>query len=118
ILFVFGGTVLPEGFGPLRLIPAMGAAGAALTTLLCTLLQLGIVLFAVRRLIPSGEEPVRLPVWADLRQAARVGIPIGLHIGAEIGVFALAGVLAFKLGQASMGAHQIALSFASVSFTV
>jgi MATE family multidrug resistance protein len=118
ILFVFGGGVLPEGFGPLRLIPAMGAAGAALATLLCTLIQLGIVLFSVRRLLPSGEKPQRSPVWADLRQAARVGIPIGLHIAAEIGVFALAGALAFKLGQASMGAHQIALSFASVSFTI
>ena len=118
ILFVFGGTVLPEGFGPLRLIPAMGAAGAALATLLCTVLQLGIVLYSVRKLSPAGEKPVRRPVWPDLRQAARVGIPIGLHIGAEIGVFALAGVLAFKLGQASMGAHQIALSFASVSFTM
>jgi MATE family multidrug resistance protein len=96
----------------------MGAAGAALATLLCTLLQLGIVLYAVRRLVPSEEKPVRRPVWPDLRQAARVGIPIGLHIGAEIGVFALAGVLAFKLGQASMGAHQIALAFASVSFTI
>lgn len=118
IVFVFGGVVLPEGFGPLRLIPAMGAAGAALATLLCTVLQLGIVLYAVRGLSPSGEKPVRRPVWADLRQAARVGLPIGLHIGAEIGVFALAGILAFKLGEASMGAHQIALSFASVSFTI
>jgi MATE family multidrug resistance protein len=118
ILFVFGGSVLPEGFGPLRLVPAMGAAGAALATLLCTLLQLSIVLYSVRRLLPPGEKPERRPVWADLRQAAGVGIPIGLHIAAEIGVFALAGTLAFKLGQASMGAHQIALSFASLSFTI
>jgi multidrug resistance protein, MATE family len=118
ILLVFGGGVLPEGFGPLRLIPAMGASGAALATTLCTLLQLGIVVYSVRRLIPPGENPQRRPVWPDLRQAAQVGIPIGLHIAAEVGVFALAGALAFKLGQASMGAHQIALSFASLSFTV
>jgi multidrug resistance protein, MATE family len=118
ILFVLGGGVLPEGFGPLRDIPAMGAAGAALTTLICTALQLGIILFAVRGLGPAGEKPVRRPVWADLRQATRVGLPIGLHIAAEIGVFALAGALAFKLGQASMGAHQIALSFGSLSFTI
>ncbi|HYH98921.1 MATE family efflux transporter [Hyalangium sp.] len=118
ILFVFGGSVLPEGFGPLRDIPAMGARGAALATFLCTLLQLAIILYAVRRLAIAGERPVRRPVWADLRQAARVGFPIGLHLAAEIGVFALAGALAFRLGPASMGAHQIAISFASVSFTI
>src|SRR5689334_7953050 len=36
ILFVFGGSVLPEGYWPLSEIPPMGAAGAALATLLCT----------------------------------------------------------------------------------
>jgi multidrug resistance protein, MATE family len=119
IVFVFGGGVLPEGFGPLRSIPAMGAAGAALATLLCTILQLAIVLMAVRAALPlEGARPVRRPVWADLKQVTRVGLPIGLHLAAEIGVFALAGILAFKLGEASMGAHQIALSFASLSFTI
>lgn len=118
ILFVFGGGVLPEGFGPLRNIPAMGAAGAALATLLCTILQLVIVLAAVRSIRWEGPPPVRRPVLADLKQVARVGLPIGLHLAAEIGVFALAGVLAFKLGEASMGAHQIVLSFSSLTFTI
>jgi MATE family multidrug resistance protein len=54
----------------------------------------------------------------DLRQAVRVGLPIGLHIGAEIGVFALAGLLAARFGPASVSAHQIAISFASLTFTV
>jgi MATE family multidrug resistance protein len=66
----------------------------------------------------EGARPARMPVWTDLAQAARVGIPIGLHLGAEIGVFALAGVLAGGLGPASVGAHQIAISFASLTFTV
>ncbi|MBN1205165.1 MAG: MATE family efflux transporter [Myxococcaceae bacterium] len=118
ILLVFGGGVLPEAFGPLRLIPAMGVAGAALATLLCTLLQLAIILPAVRGRPASGPPPVRRPVWEDLAQATRVGLPIGLHFAAEIGVFALAGVLAASLSSANVGAHQIAISFASVSFTI
>ncbi|MDY7230044.1 MATE family efflux transporter [Hyalangium rubrum] len=118
ILLVFGGGILPEGFGPLRRIPAMGAEGAALATLLCTLLQLGIILSAVRSISFTGGLPVRRPVGADLKQAARVGIPIGAHLTAEIGVFALAAALAFRLGPASMGAHQIAISYASLSFTI
>ncbi|MFP2929857.1 MATE family efflux transporter, partial [Pyxidicoccus sp. 3LG] len=47
-----------------------------------------------------------------------LGFPIGLHIAAEIGVFAGAGVMAGGLGPASVGAHQIAISFSSVTFTV
>ena len=119
ILLVFGGAELPAYFGPLRAVPAMGVAGSALATTLCTALQLGIVLVSVRATGQTGgERPTRSPVWADLAQAARVGIPIGLHLAAEIGVFALAGVLAGGLGPASVGAHQIAISFASVTFTV
>ncbi len=118
ILFVFGGGVLPEAFGPLRRFPALGVEGAALATLLCTLLQLGIILAAVRSISFSGPPPGRKPVLADLLQAARVGIPIGAHISAEIGVFALAAALAFRLGPESMGAHQIVISYASLSFTI
>jgi MATE family multidrug resistance protein len=119
ILLVFGGAELPAYFGPLRAVPAMGVAGSALATTLCTALQLGIVLVSVRATGQTGgARPTRAPVWADLAQAARVGIPIGLHLAAEIGVFALAGVLAGGLGPASVGAHQIAISFASVTFTV
>jgi hypothetical protein len=46
-----------------------------------------------------------------------VGVPIGLHFGAEVGVFALAGFLAGRLGAESLAAHQIALTFSSVTFT-
>jgi MATE family multidrug resistance protein len=119
ILLVFGGAELPWYFGPLRAVPAMGVAGSALATSLCTVLQLGIVVAAVRAMpAPGVERATRRPVWADLAQATRVGVPIGLHIAAEIGVFALAGVLAGGLGPASVGAHQIAISFASLTFTV
>lgn len=119
ILLVFGGADLPAYFGPLRAVPAMGVAGSALASTLCTALQLLIVLWSVRaRGLEGTARPTRTPVWADLAQAARVGLPIGLHITAEIGVFTLAGVLAGGLGPASVGAHQIAIAFASVTFTV
>lgn len=116
-LFVFGGASLPEYFGPLRWVPAQGAAGAALATLLCTGLEVVIVALAVRALpLPEGK-PTRRPVPADLWRGFRVGLPIGLHIAAEVGVFALAGVLSGSISAASVGAHQIAISFASLTFT-
>lgn len=118
ILFVFGGEVLPAWCGPLRQFPALGVKGSALATLLCCALQWGIIAWAVRRIpVPGGLPSVR-PVRADLLQALRVGAPIGLHIAAEVGVFSLAGLLARRLGPESMSAHQIALSYGSLSFTV
>ncbi|WNG51306.1 MATE family efflux transporter [Archangium minus] len=118
ILFVFGGEVLPEWCGPLRLIPAMGVKGSAIATLLCCILQWALVAWAVRQVpVPGGIPSVR-PVRSDILQALRVGVPIGLHIAAEVGVFSLAGVLARWLGPESMSAHQIAISFGSLSFTV
>jgi MATE family, multidrug efflux pump len=118
ILFVFGGEVLPAWCGPLRLIPAMGVKGSAIATLLCCVLQWALIAWAVHQIPVSGGMPSVRPVRADILQALRVGVPIGLHIAAEVGVFSLAGLLARRLGPESMSAHQIAISYASLSFTV
>jgi len=118
IVLVFGGGVLPEAFGPLRRIPSMGANGSALATLLSTVLEMGILFGAVRALGRPGVSHNWRPRWADLAQAARVGLPIGLHLAAEVGIFSLAGAMAFRISPESMGAHQIAISYASVSFTI
>ncbi len=119
ILFVFGGDGLPAWTGPLRLVPGMGVAGAAIATTLCTVLQLWVVAEAVKRLPVDGfERGMRRLSVPEVKQAARVGIPIGLQMGAEVGVFALAGLLAGRLGTLDLAAHQISLSLASMTFTV
>ncbi|MGZ6125664.1 MAG: MATE family efflux transporter [Myxococcales bacterium] len=51
-----------------------------------------------------------------MKKALGVGIPVGLQMGAEVGVFALVGVLAGRLGALSLAAHQIAISLASFTF--
>ena len=118
LLLVFGGAGLPAWTGPLRWIPAMGAGGSALAT---SLVQISEVLFLawVIRQVSLPQRPAdlhrRLP--EDERRILRVGVPIGLHFGAEVGVFALAGFLAGRLGAESLAAHQIALTFSSVTFT-
>jgi MATE family multidrug resistance protein len=53
-----------------------------------------------------------------LVDAARVGLPVGLHLLAEGGVFGLAGLLAGRLGASSSAAHQVALTWASLTFCV
>jgi len=117
VILVLGGSVLPEWAGPLRSFPAMGASGAAIATTLCSILQVGIMAFGIRFLETPADAARRRPRWPELRESFRVGLPIGLHLLAEVGVFALSGMLAARLGQASMAAHQVALTYGSLAFT-
>ena len=117
ILFVFGGRVLPEWTGPLRGFPALGIAGAAIATVLGAVLQLAILVSAARKIRPP--DAVRHG-WntSDVLQAFRVGLPTGLQLGAEVGIFALVGVLAGRLGTMELAAHQLTLGLASFTYTV
>lgn len=115
LLLVFGGANLPSWSGPLRAVPSLGAAGAGLSTTLCSLFQLGIVACAVH--LMGGPSPRRRrPRRSDLGLSSRLGIPIGLQMGAEVGIFALVALLAGRLEPQSLAAHTIALSLASFTF--
>lgn len=118
ILLVFGGSGLPRWAGPLREIPALGVAGAAIATVLCTILQLAIVSMAVRG-VDVGDASA-LHTWSreEIVRAARVGLPLGFQMGAEVGIFALVGLLAARLGTMHLAAHQLVLGLASFTFTV
>lgn len=100
ILLVFGKL----GF------PALGAPGSGLATAICSLLQFAVLAFAAR------PGPVQRPRPADFGKALQVGIPVGLQMGAEVGIFALVGVLAGRLSALQLAAHQVAISLASFTF--
>ena len=117
ILFVFGGTVLPEWCGPLRAFPAMGVGGAALATVLCTIVQLAIVARAVMK-VEKAEPVSRRWDGAEIMRAVQVGWPLGLQMGAEVGIFALVGLMASRLGTLHLAAHQLVIGIASFTFTV
>lgn len=116
LLLVFGGGWLPAALGPLRRLPALGVAGAALATSLCSVAQLLVLAAAARDLPGLRLRPRRAPHLADLRTSLRVGLPVGLQMAAEVGVFALVGLLAGRLGAEALAAHQVALSLASFTF--
>lgn len=119
LLLVFGGQGLPPWAGPLRLVPAMGVAGAAWATVLSTFLQLIILGGAVRMIrIPGGVPRVWMPIRSDLWKGFRVGLPVGLQFGAEVGIFVLVGVMAGRLGRLDLAAHQVAITLASFTFTL
>jgi len=105
LLFVFG-------WGP---VPAMGVAGAAMATVLCTLVEMWIVAAAVKT-IDAGTFDHR---WngAEIAHAFRVGLPVGLQMGAEVGVFALVALLAARIGTLDLAAHQLVIGLASFTYT-
>jgi multidrug resistance protein, MATE family len=56
--------------------------------------------------------------WARFREIFRIGLPIGMTLVMEVGLFAAAGFLMGLIGTAELAAHQIALQCASVTFMV
>jgi MATE family multidrug resistance protein len=104
-------------FGVGDVIPALGVAGAAIATVACTILQFVIVAVAAWRVPVDGHVEHR-PDRAAIAQAGRVGLPIGLHMGAEVGIFALVALLAGRIGTLELAAHQLVIGLASFTFTI
>ncbi len=112
------------------LLAPLGVVGPAIATSVSTLLMLVIAALAIRRMqVPAadtvaapGEALDLAPVRAYRPDLARavfwLGGPIALQLLAEVGVFAIAGVLAGRLGEDAAAAHQVAIVLASTTFTV
>jgi MATE family multidrug resistance protein len=103
-------------------LPALGLRGAGIATALTNLLLfaslLGFVLVdrQFRRFHVLGR--LWRPDWTRFREIFRIGLPIGVTLVMEVGLFAAAGFLIGLIGKAELAAHQIALQCASVSFMV
>jgi len=53
----------------------------------------------------------------EVASAFRLGLPVGLQMGAEVGIFVLVGILAARLGALQLAAHQLVLGLISFTFT-
>ena len=58
------------------------------------------------------------PDPGSLRELVRVGWPLGMRLGFEVGLFAVTGLLMGLFGRVALAGHQIALQSASVAFTL
>jgi MATE family multidrug resistance protein len=99
-------------------IPAMGVVGSALSSSFASACMFGVLVVALRAL-PAPEDPDRRTFDPVLtRSIVRLGLPIAGQLVAEVGAFALAGVLCGRLGEVPGAAHQVALTLASITFTL
>ncbi|MDB4956312.1 MAG: Multi antimicrobial extrusion protein [Myxococcales bacterium] len=96
-------------------LPPLGVLGAALATSIVQVVTLAVYWQALREL--DGNRPRPPSTTADLRSIARYGIPVGGQLFAEIGIFAVATVMAAHLGKVSAAAHSIALNISSFTFS-
>jgi MATE family multidrug resistance protein len=103
-------------------LPRLGLRGAGIATSLTNFLLfaslLGFILMdrQFRRFHVLGR--LWRPDWARFREIFRIGLPIGITLIMEVGLFAAAGFLIGLIGKAELAAHQIALQCASVTFMV
>ena len=115
---VFGDAGLQRVGLPAVGLPALGVAGAGWTSTVCTVVQLAVVVLAVRGVPAPSDESRRRPDAALLRRTVRLGAPIGAQLCFEVGVFALVNVLMGQFGSRALAAHQIAITIASATFMI
>ncbi len=115
LLLGFGDSGLIELGLPAIGLPAMGVYGIGLASTLVTLAQAATLAVALRR-TPKPAGDLR-PRAAGVVAITRLGVPIGLHFGAEMGIFATVTTLTGGMGDVVAAGHQVALQLASFTFT-
>lgn len=101
-------------------LPELGAGGlgyATSTMLWCQALAFALHLGTSRRfadLALFGRW--EWPRWASIRGLLALGVPIGVTVAMEGGLFIVTALLIGRMGEAPAAAHQIAINIASITF--
>lgn len=108
-------------FGKLGFEP-MGAVGCGWATAIVFWIQFIALLFYIAwrpRFKPFGLfERFSPPSWREIRGLLAVGLPIGITVSFEGGLFIATALLIATLGALPIAAHQVAINIASMAFMV
>lgn len=108
---------LMYGWGP---IPPLGVRGIAFSSVGVYLAELLAAAFYVTRKYRSERllEDLGPPDGSLLSELLGVGVPIGLTLGFESGLFTATALLMGVIGRLELAAHQIALQSSSFTFNI
>lgn len=116
ILLPLGWMMLFGRFG----FPEMGAAGLGYATavmLWCQALAFVLYLARSRRFADLGLfSRWEWPRWMSIRELLVLGLPIGVTVGLEGGLFVVSALLIGGMGEVPVAAHQIAVNVGSITF--
>ena len=107
-------------FGRLGL-PALGAVGPGWATAIACWIMLACMIIYIgidRHLKPFNLVQFDRPNPKELLELLKVGLPIGLSLILEVGMFAATTLLIGVLGTNPLAGHQVALNVASLTFMV
>jgi MATE family multidrug resistance protein len=100
--------------------PALGLAGAGLSSALCALFMFGALsLYALRHPDYSRYRLLKgrmKPDWTRLLELFRLGLPIGVSSLGEVGVYLLSTAVIGIFGASALAAHAVALRMAGVLY--
>lgn len=116
VLLPLGWMMLFGRFG----FPEMGAAGLGYATavmLWCQALAFALYLARSRRFADLDLfSRWELPRWVAIRELLLLGLPIGVTVGLEGGLFIVSALLIGGMGEVPVAAHQIAVNVGSITF--
>jgi len=103
-------------------VPSLGARGAAISSVTVQVFTLVVILAYAARL-PELRRYALLsrfwrPDWAAMRRVNALGVPIGLAMMAESGLFAASALMMGWLGTQALAAHSIALEVTAMFFMI